>query len=211
LLSISLRPQAGLSLAEVVVMAADQRGLPRVVDGRGNGLRSDIGAYEHQELDSADFDSDGDVDGIDFLAWQIGFGTANAVKSDGDADNDLDADGNDLSIWQNQFGQLAPSATLSASSTSNSDAVDASLDSSLVDAAHAIRLLGAENSADYSLMPGETELEVSPVQLVSQEPVEWLTSSRERDPTIVSTTGSDDESSTEASWLSDELLDSVFG
>jgi hypothetical protein len=55
---------------------------------------------------AADFNSDGDVDGGDFLAWQRGYGTQtpNAVKSDGDADDDLDVDGNDLAFWGSQFG-----------------------------------------------------------------------------------------------------------
>ena len=57
-------------------------------------------------LPSADFDSDTDVDGFDFLAWQLGFGTLapNATKSDGDADNDLDVDGDDLIVWEAQYG-----------------------------------------------------------------------------------------------------------
>jgi hypothetical protein len=55
---------------------------------------------------SADFDSDGDIDGSDFLVWQRGFGTPapNAIKSDGDADNDEDVDRDDLSVWESQYG-----------------------------------------------------------------------------------------------------------
>ncbi len=50
---------------------------------------------------SADFDRDGDVDGDDFLQWQIGFGTASgASRSDGDADGDGDIDGDDFLAWQ---------------------------------------------------------------------------------------------------------------
>ncbi len=52
----------------------------------------------------ADFDLDGDVDGIDFLSWQRGYGLQNASKSDGDADNDDDVDSNDLAIWENEYG-----------------------------------------------------------------------------------------------------------
>ena len=52
---------------------------------------------------AADFDSDGDVDGVDFLAWQSGFG----VNASGDADFDGDTDGNDFLIWQSQFGMSA--------------------------------------------------------------------------------------------------------
>ena len=92
----------------------DQRGAPfsRVFDGDGaNGPRIDIGAVELDDsLVSADFDQDKDVDGNDFLAWQIGLGTSPATKADGDADNDLDVDGDDLTVWKNQFGQMAGSA-----------------------------------------------------------------------------------------------------
>ena len=70
---------------------------------------------------SADFDSNGNVDGADFLAWQRGFGavTPNATRSDGDADNDADVDGDDLDWWESQFtAGVAPLATgLSADPT----------------------------------------------------------------------------------------------
>jgi hypothetical protein len=52
----------------------------------------------------ADFDSDGDVDGADFLTWQRGLGTAAATKAQGDADGDADVDGADLGLWKSQFG-----------------------------------------------------------------------------------------------------------
>jgi hypothetical protein len=61
---------------------------------------------ELNEPDSADFDGDGDVDGRDFLAWQRGFGTSNAVKEDGDADNEGSVNGVDLTIWQDQYGTV---------------------------------------------------------------------------------------------------------
>jgi hypothetical protein len=47
---------------------------------------------------SADFDNDGDVDGNDFLVWQLGFGTT--------------YDATDLANWRDQFG--ATSATAAA-------------------------------------------------------------------------------------------------
>ncbi len=54
----------------------------------------------------ADFDSDGDTDGADFLSWQRGFGilAPNATLADGDADSDGDVDGGDLAVWQGAFG-----------------------------------------------------------------------------------------------------------
>lgn len=86
---------------------------PTEFDQRGNGFirvetgRIDIGAYESQIIPSADFDSDGDVDGADFLAWQRGFGRANAGRSDGNSDDDSDTDASDLAAWQVNYGGTA--------------------------------------------------------------------------------------------------------
>ena len=60
------------------------------------------------DLLTADFDEDGDIDGSDFLAWQIGFGTASsAALSAGDADANSLVDSADFSVWQSQFGTTA--------------------------------------------------------------------------------------------------------
>ncbi len=62
---------------------------------------------------SADFDSDGDVDGGDLLRWQRGLGAPNgASRGQGDANLDLQVDGADLSLWKSKFG--GPPATLAA-------------------------------------------------------------------------------------------------
>jgi hypothetical protein len=51
-----------------------------------------------------DFDSDGDVDGADFVAWQTNFPTATgATRAQGDADGDGDVDGADFVVWQTNF------------------------------------------------------------------------------------------------------------
>jgi len=52
---------------------------------------------------TADFDTDGDIDGSDFLAWQRGVGSANPSPSDGDANGDDQVDGEDLAVWEGQF------------------------------------------------------------------------------------------------------------
>ncbi|MCH7751506.1 MAG: hypothetical protein IH898_05055, partial [Planctomycetes bacterium] len=57
---------------------------------------------------SADFDEDGDVDGSDFLTWQLGLGTLlGASHGDGDADGDGDVDDNDLAIFEANYGSSA--------------------------------------------------------------------------------------------------------
>ena len=56
----------------------------------------------------ADFDFDGDVDGVDFLRWQRGLGKALPNPADGDTNNDRAVNAADLTIIRQQFG--APSA-----------------------------------------------------------------------------------------------------
>jgi hypothetical protein len=61
-----------------------------------------------------DFDSDGDVDGADFVAWQTNFPTGNsATTSQGDADGDGDVDGADFAAWQANFPVAPSSGTVS--------------------------------------------------------------------------------------------------
>jgi hypothetical protein len=63
---------------------------------------------------TGDFDSDGDVDGTDFLAWQRGLGiTSGASRTQGDSNDDGDVDRFDLAVWTTQVG----SAGLAASSS----------------------------------------------------------------------------------------------
>ena len=63
---------------------------------------------------SGDFDADGDVDGVDLLAWQRCLGkTIDATRADGDADHDGDVDGADLAVWRAGFGAAATSASSS--------------------------------------------------------------------------------------------------
>jgi hypothetical protein len=52
----------------------------------------------------ADFDSDGDVDGEDFLSWQRGLGlSVGAQRVDGDANEDGQVNAADLTAWRNGF------------------------------------------------------------------------------------------------------------
>jgi hypothetical protein len=63
---------------------------------------------------TADFDSDGDIDGADFLTWQAGLGTAAAQRINGDANGDQIVDAADLAVWKTQFSGAAAGAAVSA-------------------------------------------------------------------------------------------------
>ncbi len=66
-------------------------------------------------VQSADFDENGSVDGDDFLIWQAGFGTSGTGTSNmGDANGDFDIDGDDFLIWQAQFGSASGSGQVAA-------------------------------------------------------------------------------------------------
>ena len=61
---------------------------------------------------TGDFDSDGDVDGGDLLAWQRGFGTG-TTRVQGDANGDNAVNSSDLAVWQSQYG-AAPATPAAA-------------------------------------------------------------------------------------------------
>jgi hypothetical protein len=63
--------------------------------------------------DNADFDGDGDIDGNDFLAWQVGFGIASGASlAQGDANDDGAVNHLDLAIWEIQYGTVSTLATM---------------------------------------------------------------------------------------------------
>lgn len=70
---------AGMQLA--------QRGLPQVLRGT-----------------TADFNTDGVVDGKDFLIWQRNFGATGATRAQGDASNNGTVGEEDLGTWQATYG-----------------------------------------------------------------------------------------------------------
>ncbi len=64
------------------------------------------------EEKNGDFDSDGDVDGADFLSWQRGFGTTHTTS--------------DLNDWQSNFGSSSTTAAATAPSPAPAPALVAS-------------------------------------------------------------------------------------
>jgi len=89
--------------------ANDQFGEAIALDGNTTligaiGSNGTGAAYVFAQFAAADFNEDGDVNGIDLNLWQTGYGTpAGAIHMDGDADEDEDVDGRDFLIWQRQF------------------------------------------------------------------------------------------------------------
>lgn len=80
--------------------------------GRGAFYYDEVyGILDSGPSGDADFDADGDVDGADFLSWQLGYGlTSQTDNSNGDANGDGTVDGADLGVWNDQFGSsVAPS------------------------------------------------------------------------------------------------------
>ena len=64
-------------------------------------------------ISSADFDSNGAVDGKDFFIWQRGAGTRGVeLLSFGDANGDGSVDAADLSIWVHQYGSHSQVGTV---------------------------------------------------------------------------------------------------
>ena len=189
--------------AEVLAgVTTDQRGagFARIVGGI-----VDIGAFESQTLvPSADFDTDGDVDGADFLAWQRGFGTASPTPAEGDADFDADVDATDLVVWSNQFGQPTPVAAASELS-----AISDQPSAELIDAVMALANDGQAREA--SLLTEEpTFAEVYAVHAFAAAEAIALAVVFADDSEQLNAKSSEGEES-ENPWLADELLERVFG
>lgn len=74
-------------------------------DQWGDAGNQTLAVYEKGDAPlPGDFDADGDVDGVDFGIWQVGYPTASgATLGDGDADGDGDVDGTDFGIWQANY------------------------------------------------------------------------------------------------------------
>lgn len=87
-------PHVGLPLKISLVASADQVAWDDIA----------LDASPAPTAHAGDFDSDGDVDGADFVAWQTNFPKATgATLAQGDADADGDVDGADFVVWQTNF------------------------------------------------------------------------------------------------------------
>ncbi len=89
-----------------------------------NSSPQGLAAFVAVATTSADFDSDGDVDGADFLAWQRGLNQPDAHPSDGDANDDQEVNALDLTVWKNQFRSAPISASADFDQDSDIDGAD---------------------------------------------------------------------------------------
>jgi hypothetical protein len=77
-----------------------------VTDDEDGLLADHIVAFTATANTTADFNTSGDADGADFLAWQRGYGkTIGAGLTDGDGDRDGDVDAADYNLWKAAFAQ----------------------------------------------------------------------------------------------------------
>jgi hypothetical protein len=157
----------------------------------------------------------------------------NAVKADGDADNDLKVDGADLSVWELQYGTVPLLAAVEGLEGSV-EGLGLSVESGVIDAELGSRLRGNDGNSQALLSNdlvdvalamewmGQTSIEVD--LFTEDEPT---LNGAARDAEFASDysipvspvsadsealqTGSDDENQSEETWLSDELLERVFG
>jgi hypothetical protein len=209
-----------LTAAKVAARAAkgpvDQRGagFARVADGDNvPGAQADIGAYEAQTAPSADFDTDGDVDGADFLAWQRGFGTANAQAPMATATTPATPTPADLAAWQVSFGQPQP-APQAAAATSEDEVGSGQCGVSwwgLIDAALALEWLAGETDEATDDFGEQATLEAvfaDQGELFFSATGPVTLSDREVDSAISSAAETEDP---DQPLLAEKLLERVFG
>ncbi|TWU28689.1 hypothetical protein [Bythopirellula polymerisocia] len=135
-----------LNGSDNILMASEIRFIGKVANQVGTTLGLKLNTLEFTRIltATADFDSDNDVDGADFLAWQRGFGdvydgvdlslwkeqygTGSVTAQLADFDSDNDVDGADFLAWQRGF--RTTSATLAdgdANLDGSVDGIDLSL------------------------------------------------------------------------------------
>jgi hypothetical protein len=107
---ISFTPEVQLALAETArtesLPTGSITGFGMFFDISAGGIRLDDYTVHSPSVVPipGDFNSDGNVDGEDFSAWQMHFPTSSGADlADGDGDADGDVDGADFVIWQTNY------------------------------------------------------------------------------------------------------------
>jgi hypothetical protein len=156
---------------------------------------------------NGDYDGDGDVDGRDFLVWQRNFGApAVPVGSGADGNGSGMVDAGDLGIWQNHYG-TEPLAAQTAATSVAVEPQQSPLSAALIDAA---LLSSADDYRDVSVS-------VENVPAIDSITNDFVTSATIDTPAKAWTNedGSsgvrEDHTQLDDIWLSEELLEKVFG
>ncbi len=88
-----------LSLAAALVCSRDGRA------GLQTNFEESYALYEQCLMSTADYNADGDVNGMDLMTWQRGFALGGQTdNTQGDADGSTIVDNPDLTIWKGKFG-----------------------------------------------------------------------------------------------------------
>ena len=173
------------------------------------GGRIDIGAFESGAT-SADFDTDGDIDGKDFLTWQRNFGSTTAVHPDGDANIDTVVNGADLSVWISTFGEVEPPPLAGkASEEQGASSQPTAASAALIDAALALEWLGLDETKATGFPREQVPVEAAfavPADVQSFAPTMSLDGKLDS----VKATFEEVEATGEP-WLTGGLLEEVFG
>lgn len=149
---------------------------------------------------NGDFDSDGDIDGSDFLAWQIGNGIASGAEaSDGDANLDGAVNQTDLGLWQSNYAGTLAAITAQAESEV-SEALGIGSVTGLV-------VLGEENLRDEEVLVQDAAISILEQQHALKIAVPALPATGDVQPYDKLER---DQSEATASDF-EELVDTVFG
>lgn len=172
----------------------------------GNWMGLDHLQFESKtQVATGDFNADGDVDGSDFLSWQRGFGST--------------YDANDLTDWQANYGQQAAFAAASSAS-SNLAAVALASEDPLEAGVPSVEAV--VDSALMLWLAKENEVEEEPLQDDLSHGIASPSNSEiagaasnpvavEANNDFFASEAENEAETTELRWLSDELLESVFG
>lgn len=178
----------------------------------------------------ADFDTDGDVDGADFLAWQRRFGKANATLTEGNSDDDTDVytdvDSTVLAAWAATYGEvettppvaneLSAASLKSMETEPSADLPEAELpeadlpEANFIDAAMAVQWLGsvADEAAELIGKPATREAVFAKSDNINL--YELGSGVSEFTEYEVASAIDDTTNDADQPWLAEELLEHVF-
>ena len=173
--------------------ASIHRSAPQASGSSGANWQSGAatpGTIPFVQLASADFNSDGRVDGADFLTWQRGFGSPNAIREHGNANGDAAADAQDLAMWKISFGATS-AAAVAVMAVTAPDSIDAAIELTTarveIEPTASTEMAGRPPSLPLSFAPNSKAIDADrvhrPVNLSFREALTTMTQNRHRSHT----------------------------